>query len=248
MKDYRNNIEKAISFFRPVLASLSLRKIENQRSVYIAEFDRLEFLELDNMKITVVPAKLETGTGLFFYRNTNELVDCYIIINSNLYEKSLEEVKFTGVHEFVHLMALVYLLTSTGVEHQREILAKRMEDKIDSLNKDSLNRFIKALSQEKKAENFSVEFGDKHFRLNDENMDLDYSDLFNHFMLSKELFEVYFTLEHQQTFSKMLENKKASGKAVEFYGTFIEKAEKDKNIPHEMAFNQAISWVNDYLK
>lgn len=129
---------------------------------------------------------------MFFCRQEGEYTHCYIVIQNALYKKSLEYVKFVGVHEFCHFMAIVYSITSTSIEKQREFLLNRLKTKVDELSLDSLNKFIMALDAKENVDKLP-DFADEHFRLNCEGDTISYALLFRHFMLSKELFEEYFT-------------------------------------------------------
>lgn len=129
---YKTDITTAVKFFRPVLAALNIRNKDKQEKVFLASFDNLEFLNLDNCVVTVLTAKLDNACGLFFCRLTSTgLIDCYIVLNDSLYsESNLEKVKINGVHEFCHFLAIVYSLTATTIDAQRKYLVSRMEKKM----------------------------------------------------------------------------------------------------------------------
>lgn len=250
---YRTDVVTAVSFFRPVLAKLNLRDREKQEPVYLAEFDHLDILQLNNVVVTVLIADLKKSGGLFFCRrtNTNTLTYCYIVINASLYkETNLQKVKVAGVHEFCHFMAIIYTLTATTIEHQRDILLKRLSKKVDDLGLDSLNRFYEALGNTCRAESDVPEYDDEHFRLGCEGKTVDYDVLFKYLLFSKELFEEFFTKEKQTDFRIFMEktDDDSTKKALELYITAKDAAAKAKDIPERLAFHQSLIWVKDYLK
>ena len=252
MKNYRNDASIAVNFFRPVLSKLNIRNKEKQEEVFLAEFDHLDFLNLETCVVTVLVAELDKAGGLFFCRKTKDITICYIILNSNLYnnEGNLEKVKIVGVHEFCHFMAIIYSLTATTIERQRTFLAKRLFTKIDDFDIAALNIFYQALTHDDVTHDYISEFSDGHFRLQCEGDTVNYDVLFNNFLFSKELFEEYFKKEKQECFKILLEKAdRASVKeGMSLYMQTIHEAEKAKSIPIIFAKKQAVSWVKTYLK
>lgn len=251
MKTYRNDVSMAVNFFRPVLSKLNIRNKDKQEDVFLAEFDHLDFLNLERCIVVVLVAKLDKAGGLFFCRKTKNITACYIILNSNLYsETSLEKLKIAGVHEFCHFMAIIYSLTATTIEKQRDFLVKRLSKKIDEFDIVALNTFYQALTQDDVKTDYIAEFSDSHFRLYCEGDTVNYDILFNNFLFSKELFEEYFKREKQETFKMLLEKADDCSikKGMSLYIQAIEYAAKAKSVPINFAKKQAFAWAKNYLK
>ena len=245
---YRTDIETAVKFFRPLLSSLNIRNKTKQDIVYLAAFDHLDLLNLDNCVVTVLTANLAQAGGLFFCRNEGDYLHCYIVIQDSLYAESMQKVKTVGVHEFCHFMAIIYSITATSIQAQREYLINRLKKNVDDLNMDALNKFYAALCTGDLMEEIS-ELTDTHYRLNCEGETVNYSVLFKHLMFSKELFEEFFSEQDRIEFKNNVLSGKESNidKAVEIFQKAIDAAERAKDIPHKLAFNQAASWVKEYV-
>ncbi len=249
---YRTNITDAVRFFRPVLIQLSLRKKENQREVYLAEFDHLDMLNIDKWIIIVLRADLQKSDGMFFCQKTkNGLIKCYIVLKDSLYsDNTLERVKIVGVHEFCHFMAMLYLLTATTNDSQRDgILKRRLTGKIDDLNTEALNRFFGALNEKDYAIEIVPELTDEHYRLEGDGDTVKYDELFKHLMFSKELFDEYFKPEKQQEFKMLINDadEKVNIRGVSLYREYVNKAALEKSVPFKLAWEQALLWVKKYL-
>lgn len=242
---YRTDIATAVKFFRPVLSALYIRNKDKQGIVYLASFDNLEFLNLDNWVIRVLVADLKQAGGMFFYREENGYVHCYIVINNSLYSGNMEIVKVVGVHEFCHFMATVYSITATSIEKQREFLLARLQEKIDELSKDSLNRFFRALASGNLLKDTS-ELEDEHYRLGCEGNTVNYVVLFKHLMFSKELFEEHF-IDSDRKRIKELMNSKQEEQAAILFSKKIEEIAKEKAVPYNLAISQGRTWAKDYL-
>lgn len=249
---YRTNITDAVRFFRPVLIQLSLRKKENQREVYLAEFDHLDMLNIDKWIIIVLRADLQKSDGMFFCQKiTGGVIICYIVLKESLYSDStLERVKIAGVHEFCHFMAMLYLLTATTNEvHRDGMLKRRLIGKIDDLNTEALNRFFGALNEKDYAIEIVPELTDKHYQLDGDGETVKYDELFKHLMFSKELFDEYFKLEQQQKFKTLINDatEEINIQGVSFYKDCVNNVAKEKSVPFKLAWEQALLWVKKYL-
>ena len=245
---YRTDVSTAVRFFRPLLAALNIRNKSEQDIVYLAEFDHLDFLDLDNCVVTVLTANLEQAGGLFFCRKENGYIHCYIVVQDSLYRGNMEIVKVVGVHEFCHFMAILYSLTATSIERQREILSEKKKKKVDDLSMDSLNRFFKALASDDLLRDIP-ELEDEHYRLQCEGPTINYEILFRHFMFSKELFEKYFTDFDREKFKSLVnsDNDEETAHALELFQSKVKQASEEKAVPYKLAFKQALSWVKDYI-
>ncbi|MBC6720301.1 hypothetical protein [Treponema sp. Marseille-Q4130] len=250
---YRTDIGVAIRLFRPILKKLSFRNKNTQRTVYLAEFDHIDMLDVDKWVIIVLRANLDKSGGMFFcQQGNNNIIKCYIVLQESLYNDiSLEKVKMVGVHEFCHFMALLYLITTVNDENQRnKILSDRLRNKIDDLNMDALNRFYGALNNKDAAIEKIPELEDSHYRLVGEGETLEYDELFKHLMFSKELFEEYFDKDKQEKFKELMnkDDKQSGVEGVSLYKDSVQQAANKKSIPFQLAFDQAVSWVKKYLR
>ncbi|MBR0033206.1 MAG: hypothetical protein IJP61_13105 [Treponema sp.] len=245
---FRSDVATTVKFFRPVLAALNIRCKEKQDVVYLAEFDHLDFLNLDNCVVTVLLADLKHASGMFFCREENGYMHCYIVIQNQLYAENMELVKIVGVHEFCHFMAIVYSITATSIEKQRKLLELRLQTKVDDLSRESLNRFYKALVSGKMT-NDIPELEDEHYRLQCEGNTINYELLFKHFMFSKELFEKYFTDSDRENFKSLVnsDNDTETEQALRLFLKRIKQASEEKAVPYKLAFKQALNWVKDYI-
>lgn len=258
MNQYRTNVEVAIKYFRPILSALKIRERDKQDLVYLANFDHLDLLNLDNVVITVLLADLDTTEGMFFCREENSYFHCYIVINNKLYDKKLiTKVKVAGIHEFCHFMAVIYTLTITSIESQKQNLQNRIKQKVDELSSESLNRLYSVLSnspiiakEECNSGNESIpELDDSHFRLNCEGSTIDYDILFKNFLISKELFEQYFDKAKQNTFRDLMNSKekKDNETAYLLWENCLKDISNTKSIPIRFAFEMTIPWIKSYL-
>ena len=247
--DYRTNLKSATRIFLPILRSLKLRKKSEERVIYIKDFHDLNFLNIRYFVLTLKTAKMDKASGTFFCRVSGDLVDCYIILNSDLYDsENLESVKVSGVHEFCHFLAIVYSATATSIQIQREHLLERLSQKSHELNLDILNKFLSALSAEKGRENTEL-YDDDHFRLDCEGNTVNYGLLFKNLLFSQETFEKYFDSDKQKQFCELLASnaKNAPVDALNFYEKFVKMAAKEKSVPYPIAFRQSVQWVLSYL-
>lgn len=248
---YRKNIADAVKFFRPILTGLKIRANDESKTLYLALFDRLSVLDLDNWRITVIyqdDVKMQSVSGMFFYRREQDYLIFYIIINKSLFlDKTKEKLKLTGVHEFCHFIAYLYAITSTTIELQKKNFEAQLLKKCDILSEEALNNLYKAIND--RYHTTPDELNDEHFRLEWEGNTPDYVMLFKHFMLSKELFDLYFDTKDQEEFRRLVTNNKSedTDKAMKLLGSSIAKVVQDKSVPQSLAINQVISWAKDYI-
>jgi hypothetical protein len=166
----------------------------------------------------------------------------------------LDEIFFTGtkvpneirkavsVHEFCHFLALLYASISTTEEILRERLRERLSKIIDELTNEQVIKLYQLLN---KMRPLSDEFStfeltrDDHFRLNCENLDLSYSDLFKNFLLSRQMFDEFFHKEDREKFFFLLKEGKTQ-EALDMYFKIAETIAREKWLPEQFAKNQAI--------
>jgi len=76
---YRINPKEAVRLFRPVLQELKIREETDHLPVFLASFDELAFLSLDECSIQFAVADINAD-GIFFAKYTRQgLLRAYII-------------------------------------------------------------------------------------------------------------------------------------------------------------------------
>ncbi len=251
--DYRKDLPTIINYFRPILARLNIRNPEKQDWVCLAEFEYLDFLKLNNLAIKVLVGDIGNQRGMTFLRHSDStgLDMFYILISEKLYEDStdLKKAKIIGVHEFCHFMAVLYTLTSTTIEHHRQVLINRLSKKIEKLDSEVLDKIYMALEVNGDWNVDEMKFDDDHYRLQYEGDTENYDILFKHFLFSKELFEEYFDLDKQKEFRNLIStrNEENVKSAINIFMKSIEIAAEAKSVSLELAKKQASKWVDAYL-
>lgn len=134
---YRENVNDVVKFFRPILTGLKIRVNDKSKTLYLALFDRLSVLDLDDWRITVLyydNEKMKSTSGMFFYRREQGYLTFYILINKSLFlDKTQEKLKLAGVHEFCHFIAHLYAITSTTSISQKNNFEAKFSKKCDIL-------------------------------------------------------------------------------------------------------------------
>lgn len=245
---YKNDVNEAIKFFRPVLASLNIRNPNRHNWVFLADFDNLDLLNVENCLVSVKVADLQDVEGMFFCRYDGELVYCYIIINNVFH--NLEKVKVIGIHEFCHFLAIVYMLASVSIDLQKKQLSERMDRKIDKLNKPNAELLVQALNLMKPNNEIPFdlpELLDSHFRLDCEDMNINYVELFYNLLFSREMFEEYFDSEKQNEFLGYIKQENIEC-ASQYIIDAIKVVAANKSIAFKFAYTQVLTWITEYLK
>ena len=121
-------------------------------------------------------------------------------------------------------------------------LRERLSKTVDVLTNEQVLKLYQLLS---KARPFTDEFSefeqtkDDHFRLNCENLDLSYTDLFRNFLLSRRLFDEFFLKENKEIFFGFLKSGKTED-AINLYFDIARKIANEKWLPEKFAITQAI--------
>ena len=155
--------------------------------------------------------------------------------------------KIAAVHEFVHFIAIVYVVTVTGTAALRTTLLYRLRNTIQKLWGQDLLALYYALSGQNQSADVLPELTDAHFRIGFEGKTPDYEVLFLHFMFSRELFEEYFDMARQTQFKDLI----ATGEndnAIKLLLDTVEIAATDKDVPINTAKNQLFEWVYVYMR
>ena len=181
----------------------------------------------------------------------------YIILDDVLFvEAKVPKIikKAVVVHEFCHFLALVYACISTSEGLFQERLKERLSKIIDVLTNEQTLNLYRLL---RKVRLLSADFSsfeqtkDDHFRLNYEDLELSYKDLFRNFLLSRQLFDEFFHEEAKEEFFNLLRNGQTQN-ALDLYLNIAKKIAEEKCLPEEFAENQAIDilikfYINEFM-
>lgn len=80
---------------------------------------------------------------------------------------------------------------------------------------------------------------DEHFRLNYENLDLSYTDMFKNFLLSRSLFDDFFLKTDRDAFTAFFKNGQYQ-EAIDLYVSIADGIAKEKWLPKHFARKQAL--------
>lgn len=250
---YRDDPKIAVSIFRPVLRSLKIRSRTDHLPIFLAKYDQLAFLNLDQCSIQVALGDID-AQGIFLMKYTKQgLLRAYIILNKNLYNsnsKGMREIrKIAGVHEFVHFIAVIFVATITKTASLRSILLHRLNRSVDKLWGPNLLELYYGLSgKNSKSGNTQSERTDAHFRIGNEGSTQDYDVLFLHLMFSRELFETYFDETIQSQFRTLYSVEADRDNAIQLLLDTLTAAANDKDVPFTTARDQLLEWVHVYMR
>jgi len=248
---YREDAKEAVRLFRPVLQALKIRNETGHPPVFLAAFDQLAFLNLDECSIQFAVGDIDS-MGIFIMRYTPQgLLRAYIILNRQLFISQSSEMKkirkIAGVHEFIHFLAIVYVATVNRRSSLPSLYLERRRHTIEKLWGPNLLELYNALSGKPKAGYEPPELTDSHFRLGYEGKTVDYEVLFLHFMFSRELFETYFDAEKQERFKNMYTAGQTEN-AVQLLLETLNTAAAEKDVPFNTARNQLLQWAHIYMR
>ena len=256
------DIDQAIGFFRPILQRLRIRDNDHAgEPVFMESFPHLWSYNLDGWAIVVIRANLKDPKvrAKFVAQYIGGRMTCYIILDEVLYVDSRvtnEERKMVAVHEFCHFVALAYAsICSTTEELLLERLKKRLSKVVDELTDDDVLKLFQFLDTQGPFENGFSEFEhtrDSHFRLGYEDLDLSYEELFKNFMMSRQMFDEYFSEEEKKEFVELFHGKGVSS-AMSLYLNIAKQIAVEKWFPEKFAINRAIdiltkSYFKELLK
>jgi hypothetical protein len=244
-----NNLEHAVDCFRPVLQRLRIRDGTSIGvPVFLASFPQLWTLNnIGKWVITILRTNLVDSRAKFLsqYHVNTGIMECYIILDEVFFvdAKIPNEIrKAVSIHEFCHFLALIYAGISTTEEVLQNRLRERLSKVVDALTDEQVLKLYQLLNKVRPlADDFSAfeQTKDEHFRLDCEDLDLSYTDLFKNFLLSRRMFDEYFSNEDKENFFNLL----SSGKTEEALNCYIDIAKiiaKEKWLPERFAINQAI--------
>lgn len=249
-----NDLEYAVDYFRPILQSLQIRQGIFDRPVFLSAFPHLWSLDnIGKWVITVLRANLVDSKAKFMsqYHKKSGLMECYIIIDDAclINAKVPNEIrKAVTVHEYCHFLALIYASISTTEENLSQRLRERLSKIVDALTNDQVLKLYQLLNTVRPlGDDFATfeQTKDDHFRLNCENLDLSYTDLFKNFLLSRQMFDSFFPEKDKERFSLLLR----SGNIQDAFDLYIDIAKKiatDKWLPENFAINQSIDILQKF--
>jgi len=257
LPEYNTDLEQAVTCFRPILQRLKIRQGVTDHPVFLSLFPHLWNLN-KNCKwiITLLKTKMPEDCRAKFisqYHSEAKIMECYIILSDIFFvdAKVPNEIrKAVVVHEFCHFLALIYASASTSEEILQERLKERLAKVIDELTNDQVLKLYQLLNKVRplnETDNFSTfeQTRDDHFRLNCENLDLSYTDLFKNLLLSRQMIREFFGKEEISRFYEFLQNDNAQ-EAINMYIDIVKNIAKEKWLPENFSINQSIDILIKY--
>jgi hypothetical protein len=258
---YKSDIKDAVKMFRPLLRVLKIREPVSYREVRIPEIDVMKRLNMDYASIVILVANLENDCAgilmtAYLEKGAKSLLKSYLILNSNLLKPEKEQLKLTGVHEYCHFVAIIYVIQTVSIARAKEVIKKHMRDKFTIKDLQQLHGIFSEPQLMVKADELlnvplaSIRQTDEHYRLNIEDAKIDYAELFRHLLCSKELFDEIFTKENRIQYKqlKSLGNKNKDAKAEELLNNAIKEVSTQKSVPLETVKHQVAKWKREYIE
>jgi len=246
-----NNLEYAVVCFRPILQRLRIR---NESSVgipvFLASFPQLWTLSnINKWVITILKTNLNDpdckAKFLSQYHKNTGIMECYIVLDNVFFANGVvsnEIRKAIAVHEFCHFLALLYASISTTEEVLQKKLRERLSKIVDVLTNEQVLKLYQLLNKSRPLSDDFSDFEqtkDGHFRLDCEDLDLSYTDLFKNFLLSRQMFDEYFSQKDKEEFIRLLKNEENEA-AIDLYFNIAKIIAREKWLPENFAINQAI--------
>jgi hypothetical protein len=247
-----NDLEKAVACFRPVLQKLDIKNISSVGSpVLLGSPSFPNFKKVDGINkwvLTILKTNLIDSRAKFLseYDKTSGIMESYIILDNVLYvDAKVPGIlrKAVVVHEFCHFLALVYACVSVSEGEFQEILKSRLSKIVDVLTDEQTLKLYQLLNKVKQLSDEFASFEqtrDDHFSLNCEDSELSYTDLFRNFLLSRQLFDEYFSTTEKENFYNLLQSGQTQN-ALDLYLNIARSIAEEKWLSKEFAENQAIN-------
>lgn len=255
-----HNTEWAFGLFRPLLKDLQLQSPNSKRYIRTSQ-KKYGFVKCNMGRCVVVIMHYcftnpkDKGVFVWTFDKARNFYVLYIIINENLYaENKVHEDcvrrKIVTTHEFTHCVAAMLSLSRISSEQLVESLQKSMRKSIDVIQSVDVDVVMSEFSKEMSAGlqggktylSFR-KFDDEHFRTKYEDFDGSYYDLNTNFLLSKQLFEEYFTKDARKEFNKHMKNNNPQ-KAVALLRIAAEDVINKKFLNKEFVMNRI---ANDFM-
>lgn len=183
------NIEWATKVFRPLLKDLDISHLTTTGNVQILTADYRIFgkYRMDRCVVVVCYRKLTQSyhQGLFIwqYSEKENFYALYIVLNTDLQSNPIIR-KAVAVHEYVHCIAAMLAFSRLETSRLIEILHSKMSKRFHILTSIDISKILKDL---KKSSDLDT-FDDAHFRIEWEDFQASYSELYRNLLLSYELF------------------------------------------------------------
>ena len=246
--------EWAFDLFRPVLKDLRLQSL-NPRNYIRASLKKYGFDKHNMSRCVIVAMRYhftnpnDKGVFVWTFDKKRNFYVLYIIINDSLYAEGMSHEdcvrrKIVTMHEFTHCTAAMLSLSRISSEQLVSSLQKSMRKSVDviqSVDVDVvMSEFSKEMSADSQNDRTEIsfrKFDDGHFRTNYESFEGSYYDLNTNFLLSKQLFEEYFSKQKRQEFYEYIKNSNPTS-AVMLLKNAAEKAINEKYLDKKFVMNR----------
>lgn len=249
------DIDAVVDYLHPLLKKLNIQdSFRGEKDVYAIEIPALDFLNLDNCKITVIRERLPNptlcGQLLVRYRPEHDLLQFMVYLNEHLFfneDIPRKNRRIVAVHEFTHIAAHLFAY-SADKDKYFSTLEHRLNNTIDDIHKTDVSSLRNYLD-EKNYEELDVHrnINHAHFALGPEIMEISYTDLYYNLMFSKKDFKEHFDLKNQKKFFRLWE-KNERKEAVKMYRHLVIEAAEKKWVSTRFALDQAFEWLIKYTQ
>lgn len=189
----KRDLEWATKIFRPLLKDLNIAHLTSGNTqVFTADYRAFIQRNMDNCIVIVCCHKLsqEHHQGLFIwqYNEKEHFYALYIVLNTNLKADSVAR-KAISVHEYVHCVAAMLAFSRLKTKDLINILHARMSKRFHVLTSIDVDKILKDLNGKNKSTPKKLDtFDDPHFRIEWEDFQASYAELYRNLLLSYELF------------------------------------------------------------
>jgi len=200
----------AVKTFRPLLKSLNIQRIPeppNVTEVIMADGRSWVIQGMGRCGVFIEQGELPENIGGLLITSHDRELDFFrlhILINSALCGsaalESRVEQKITAVHEFVHAVAALSAISKIRTESVIRRLKEILRQKAHAIYFEDIKRVVTELGEPLSAKlngpsesSRKNHFPDEHFRLGIEDFPVSYPIIFEEFLLSKEMFDEYFS-------------------------------------------------------
>jgi len=220
----------AIRIFRPLLKSLNIQNIPeppNVTEVIMADSRDWIIQGMGRCGVFIERSDLPENIGGILITSHDPELDFFklhILINDRLCDKTgfdnRVEQKITAVHEFVHAVAALSAISKIRTDSLIMRFKEILRQKAHAIYFDDIKRVVVELGEslsvklngprERSGKNH---FPDEHFRLGIEDFPVSYPIIFEEFLLSREMFDEYFSRDLVESMCKAIseENRQVFG-------------------------------------
>ena len=206
----------ATKIFRPLLKDLDIAHLTSG-NVQILTADYKAFIKyhMDNCVVVVCchPLTKEHHQGLFIWQYNKEenFYALYIVLNTNL-KTDIVARKAVSVHEYVHCVAAMLAFSRLDTKELIDILYSRMSKRFHVLTSIDVDKILKDLNEKDACNPPDLDtFDDPHFRIEWEDFQASYAELYRNLLLSYELFceDGFFDVARKKEFFQCLLQQKS---------------------------------------